>query len=265
MSLYVGVNGTPKKVKKLFVGVNGTPKEVKTGYTGGVNSSVNKVYSTSIEDQLTQVNPIAALTSGKITSAHIGKTVYLSNSAITCQEWVIADVNHDGTSGTVDLFSKTTLTNDFLMTYYNTNSSIYKDGDLNRYLESTVYNGFVAEVKNTLNNMNVASNGEILQRHVVAPSITEMGNNLGRWQHMVLEEGNIYPIFSPACNPNPKNIFKTPNGNGADYWIRTRYGNDETDNYHYAACCIYSNGSADNFNIHNTSCYVIARIRFAKA
>ena len=36
MSLYVGVNGSPKKVSKLFVGVNGTPKEVKTGYTGGL-------------------------------------------------------------------------------------------------------------------------------------------------------------------------------------------------------------------------------------
>ena len=36
MSLYVGVNGTPKKVKKLFVGVNGTAKEVKAGYTGGL-------------------------------------------------------------------------------------------------------------------------------------------------------------------------------------------------------------------------------------
>ena len=36
MSLYVGVNGSPKKIKKLFVGVNGTPKEVKAGYTGGL-------------------------------------------------------------------------------------------------------------------------------------------------------------------------------------------------------------------------------------
>ena len=36
MRLYVGVNGTPKKIKKLFVGVNGTAKEVKTGYTGGL-------------------------------------------------------------------------------------------------------------------------------------------------------------------------------------------------------------------------------------
>ena len=36
MSLYVGVNGTPKKVKKLFVGVTGSVKEVKTGYTGGL-------------------------------------------------------------------------------------------------------------------------------------------------------------------------------------------------------------------------------------
>ena len=35
MSLYVGVNGTPKKVSKLFIGVNNTPKEVKTGYAGG--------------------------------------------------------------------------------------------------------------------------------------------------------------------------------------------------------------------------------------
>ena len=35
MSLYVGVNGTPKKVQKLFIGVNNSPKEVKTGYTGG--------------------------------------------------------------------------------------------------------------------------------------------------------------------------------------------------------------------------------------
>ena len=35
MSLYVGVNGTPKKVSKLFIGVNNSPKEVKTGYTGG--------------------------------------------------------------------------------------------------------------------------------------------------------------------------------------------------------------------------------------
>ena len=35
MSLYVGVNGLPKKVSKLLVGVNGVPKEVKTGYTGG--------------------------------------------------------------------------------------------------------------------------------------------------------------------------------------------------------------------------------------
>ena len=36
MSLYVGVNGTPKKVKSLYIGVNGTPKQIKTAYTGGL-------------------------------------------------------------------------------------------------------------------------------------------------------------------------------------------------------------------------------------
>ena len=35
MSLYVGVNGSTKKVSKLLVGVNGSAKEVSTGYTGG--------------------------------------------------------------------------------------------------------------------------------------------------------------------------------------------------------------------------------------
>lgn len=35
MSLYVGVNGSPKKVKKLLVGANGTVKEATSAFTGG--------------------------------------------------------------------------------------------------------------------------------------------------------------------------------------------------------------------------------------
>ena len=52
------------------------------------------------------MNPVKALTSGKITKNDIGKTVYISNSNMICQEWVIADINHDDTEGTVDLVMK---------------------------------------------------------------------------------------------------------------------------------------------------------------
>ena len=205
---------------------------------------------------MNKVNPIAALTSGKITSAHIGKTVYLSNSAITCQEWVIADVNHDGTSGTVDLFGKYVLNNnDFSIQYNTVYSSVYKGSNLDNYLESTVYNGFTTEVKNALNNMNVVSNGETLQRHVVAPSLREVGNN---YPDHVLEEGTIYPIFSPASNPNSKSIFKRPSENGYTwYWTRSRFTGYSGDVWR-----VLGNGSAGNctYDIGN---HVVARLRFA--
>ena len=35
MSLYVGINNTPKNISKLLIGKNNSTKEVQTGYTGG--------------------------------------------------------------------------------------------------------------------------------------------------------------------------------------------------------------------------------------
>ena len=35
MSLYVGINNTPKKVSRLLMGINNAVKEVSDGYTGG--------------------------------------------------------------------------------------------------------------------------------------------------------------------------------------------------------------------------------------
>lgn len=62
--------------------------------------------SFNVDRELTKIDPVDILQSGKITKKDIGKTVYLSNSVITCQEWQIADVDHAGISGTVDLISK---------------------------------------------------------------------------------------------------------------------------------------------------------------
>ena len=35
MSLYVGINNTPKSIVSLLIGRNNTVKEVSEGYTGG--------------------------------------------------------------------------------------------------------------------------------------------------------------------------------------------------------------------------------------
>ena len=36
MSLYVGINNTPKAITSLLIGQNNTVKEVSSGYTGGL-------------------------------------------------------------------------------------------------------------------------------------------------------------------------------------------------------------------------------------
>ena len=59
MSLYVGVNGTPKKLKSLFVGVNGDAKEVKNSYAGN-DEGVNKVYTKElvVDEEVISTNDI---------------------------------------------------------------------------------------------------------------------------------------------------------------------------------------------------------------
>ena len=36
MSLYVGINNTPKAITSLLIGNNNVAKEVSSGYTGGL-------------------------------------------------------------------------------------------------------------------------------------------------------------------------------------------------------------------------------------
>ena len=185
--------------------------------------------------------------------------MYLSNSAIKCQEWVIADVNHDGTSGTVDLFSKTLLhgPNDggINFSYYGSETNIYNGSKLDDYAESTVYNGFATEVRNALNYMNVASNGETIQRHVVVPSFTEFGGG-------IIEEGTVYSMYNAYSESRGGTPVWIPFADGgyydnAHYWTRSKYNggvafarfNDR-----------FSDGDKFYLNIST-----VVRIRFAKA
>ena len=136
----------------------------------GVNSK-NLVYqSFNLDNELSKVNPVKALTSGKITANDIGKTVYLSNSVSNCQEWIIIGINHDSTSGTVDLISKSSMLLWNTDTSKTATASEYGNSNTNglmvnmnenatysvrKFLENEVVPGFTNDIKNVLKTMNV--------------------------------------------------------------------------------------------------------------
>ena len=80
MSLYVGINNTPKSIVSLLIGKDGSATQASSAYTGGVNSKSLVYNSFNLDKELTKINPVGALCSGKINKDDIGKTVYLSNS-----------------------------------------------------------------------------------------------------------------------------------------------------------------------------------------
>ena len=212
--------------------------------------------SFNLDNELANVNPVKALTSGKITKNDIGKTVYLSNTCTSNQEWRIADINHDNTTGTVDLFPKYIIDNNVRAVKFHENSQYYKKSDLRTYLNDTIYNGFTDEVKNAMKVQNFPSNGETLSDKVKCPSVDELGLNY-RSNRNVIVEGTIYPIFGTQqlqSGTNSLAIFELYNSasTNADcqYWTRSRYyiSNDTSSDVfeaksgfaRYRSCSAYS-------------------------
>lgn len=216
----------------------------------------------TVDEALEQVDPVDILTSGRITTDDLGKTVYLSNSAIVCQEWIIADVNHDNTTDTVDLISKTTLDNyDKKMSWDGSNwAGVYYIGSgVDTYLENTVYNGFSDSIKNAINYAVVPEYPKV-QRHVILLSSKEFGY----MSYSNKEEGTVYPIFEPVCSPNPKIACITPDGVDRNdcYWTRTFYNDGNGNGFTYN---VNDDGYIGYSYNNGFICLTRARIRFAKA
>ena len=195
---------------------------------------------------LLKTNVIDILTSGNLDARSIGNTVTLSNSAIDCQEWIIADINHGGTENTIDLFPVTTLTNDAMK--FDDEFSMYENSLLDNYLEDVVYDGFDSRIKDLLCPIDIElHNGKVISRHVVAPSLTE----LGATNKYAFSDGNAYYDMLAERG----RAYKTPNGSAAAYWTRT-YDNNHAGNVF--AC---ENSSFIGRYYCDNSNYVVAHIR----
>lgn len=208
-----------------------------------------------LDEELKKVNPIKALKSGKITKDYIGRIVHITNSNSPCQEWKIADVNHDGTTGTVDLFPVCFLNEDRIK--FDSSSQNYGSSDLRSWLNCEFYDGFTDEVKEAMVKQTFMSNGEILKDKVKCPSLVELGLGL-RCDGRSIDEGSMYPIFGDAIiRPNKAAIYKAKDdGETYSYHTRSRYiGNS---NYVWN---VGNNGYCGS-DYYSYSYYVVACIRF---
>ena len=237
---------------------------------------------------MTTVDPVDALTSGKIAKDDIGKTVYLSNSGTKCQEWRIADVNHDGTEGMVDLISKYVL----LSSGRSWGSSSqkpgsYKDSGPFYALQNTVLPYFSKDIKSVMIEFTVDCDGyynrfrpneleyqttETSKIHI--PSITELGYSDGRfldtsyYANYAVKEGTPYPIYDHDSNTNGNALCtcKTSSGGESTYWTRshlsTNSGNGLFGQYYIKEDGSYS--YYKDFIIDSSNFNTIAIIRFGK-
>ena len=219
MSLYVGVNGIRKEVSSLFVGVNGVLKPVSELYVGE-NGTKRLVYSgVNVDRDIQKVNPVKLLNSGKISKDDIGKTVYLSNANTPCQEWLIADVNHDIEDGSVDLVPKYILGEQI-----NYGNGYYYQSNLKKWLNGTILAGFTDDVYNAMIEMQYKSHKNsdsaiYLTDKVKCPNLIEVGVTGGKSG----ESGYTYPIYGTATSVNSKAILRNASNTAVEYYTRTVY------------------------------------------
>ena len=118
----------------------------------------------------------------------------MSNTVTPCQEWQIADVNHDNTKGTVDLFPKYVLNNNDKDRLVWTVAMNWPSSN-----QSGLYSGFTDDIKNSIIDQTYDipghyGSGEILTNttKVKTPSAYELGISDGRY---MIDLGNPYPLF----------------------------------------------------------------------
>ena len=153
----------------------------------------------------------------------------MSNSYTTCQEWRIADINRDGTSGTVDLWPKYVLHCDdtdkspYMYYFAYDEDETYEYSPLRTVLNNYIYNGFTSDVQNAMKTQSFVSDGSnrTLYDKVKCPSVNELGYG---------NSSAKYPLFNDMSGGTGSSItlYTTFGTTGniyenrpISYWTRT--------------------------------------------
>ena len=161
-------------------------------------------------------------------------------------------MNHDNTTGTVDLISKYSMST--INTYWQSDDTLatgggkgtgqvgaYCNSDLREWLNTTLYDGFASDIQNimsyiydlSLSEQQTVKSGNLtycidknnISDKVKAPSLTELGISMA----YAYSEGSIYPLFGNTINSMYNSLARckddTYNTYGW-YWTRGRHGNN---------------------------------------
>lgn len=186
----------------------------------------------------------------------------MSNSVSECQEWRIADINRDGTSGTVDLFPKYIL--HYGMEY---GGVLYINSNLRSWLNNDFYNGFTAEIKSAVKAQSFSvytdtsySNTDTISDKIVCLLMENMGFFIDKTSSVAIK-AYVYPIFGTSAHYTASNsrndlaiYYRVTDGLAYTYWTRSNYHNSG------AIVVIKTNGVPGGYV--SASSAVVACIRF---
>ena len=148
--------------------------------------------------------------------------MYLSNSVSNCQEWRIAGINHDNTSGTIDLISKYAVKTNIAW-----NSTAFINSNVRKWLNGDMLGGFDSSIRDIMKyikydgSSSTTYKADSMQDKIKCPSIYELGFNTGGIGQYYPPLGSPYPVFdivgpryegSSFMNDNKSAVFTVPGG-----------------------------------------------------
>lgn len=222
------------------------------------------VESLITKTSLSEVEFLKIVKFGRQSELNIGTIITLPNGRGTTNQWLVADVNHDDTTGTVDLVSRR-LIRDKTSEAYTTNNSywgssqLYADSTIRNWLTETYINGFSTAIQNVLKTMNVVvsdKNGYPASTNdkIKLLSLVELGyDNIAVSGKPSSEEGTRYPIFNTFSD----RIRYEATGDLGEYWTRTRDTSASTYVFY-----IENDGSCASTVCQNTTVGIVPVIRF---
>ena len=227
------------------------------------------------KSSLTESEFLQIVNAGKQASMTTGVIITLPNSLGTTNQWEVADVNHDDTTGTVDLVSKN-LIQDSAYTICggpiggtNVNPT-YQDSTIRNWLTNTYITGFSTNIKNALKTMDVRIQDmdydmSTLQDKIKMVSVQEIGldddctdEDIDVWK----DEGTIYPIFTygTSTEANNKRIRNKKDGTAGAYFTRSGFHSTSSSGVSYG---VLSDGSYARSAWHTETRYgILLAIRF---
>ena len=176
------------------------------------------------KSSFTEAEFLTVIAEGNQAHMTIGATITLSNTY--CSTYEVIGVNHDGTSGTVDIMAHTQVGNQQFGS-----SQVYSSSSIRTWINGTYFNAFSDNIRNAAKTMSVVTNGSATANDKVKLlSMTEIGATN---TYAPTGEGSLY---TGVFTPNPSSTATTNRwrvagtyGNTRYYWLRSRSTYGTTD------------------------------------